>query len=172
MLLQPAQYAMLAAEVILWPNYYCDLVTSGQITMAGGTYVPPSPFTGYFNATLLGVARFFAEQGLSITDIKDAVFYTVNWIYSYALSSSDVVLASFMSSVCLPLGYNEDYWSRTTSHIQLSKTTMSSATNAIPIVATNSAGTASSSPAPATTITTSSEAAPTSTEAVQQMDET
>ncbi|KAF9074547.1 hypothetical protein BDP27DRAFT_1359249 [Rhodocollybia butyracea] len=111
-----ARYYLLAAEVILRPNYYNNLVTSGQITIATGTPVPPIAFDDSFNATMLSVARFFAEQGLTVADIEDAAFYAANWVYSYAPSNSDVIFAanalraSFTSNVRLPLGYNEDYW--------------------------------------------------------------
>ncbi|KAF9059403.1 hypothetical protein BDP27DRAFT_1431417 [Rhodocollybia butyracea] len=110
------QYYLFAAEVILRPNYYNNLVTSGQITIATGTPVPPVAFDDSFNATMLSVARFFAEQGLTVTDIEDAAFYAANWIYSYAPSNSDIIFAantlraSFTSNVRLPLGYNKDYW--------------------------------------------------------------
>ncbi|KAF9060062.1 hypothetical protein BDP27DRAFT_1430509 [Rhodocollybia butyracea] len=187
-------YYLLAAEVILWPKYYNNLVTSGQITIATETTVPPVAFGDSFNATLLSVARFFVEQGLTVTDIEDTVFYAANWVYLHVPSNSDIIFAanalhaSFTSNVCLPLGYNKDYWvpgvgivpgptqvinakihnntvsnTASSSNTGASAMTMSSAPNATPVVANNSAGAAPSAAAPTT---------PMSAEAIQQMDET
>jgi hypothetical protein len=203
-----ARYALLAAEVILRPNYYRDLVTNGQITIAG-TAVPPTPFTEYLNATLVDVARFFAEQGLTVADIEDAAFYAANWLYEYAPNNSDVVLAanavrdSFTSEVRLPLGYNEDYWVpgvgvsphppqalNVRIHRRAANTAASSRTrrapvprpdtstttsldyDAAPYAAPSQTGPVAPTTAPVPTIAASSEAANTSAEAVQQMDET
>ncbi|KAF9035433.1 hypothetical protein BDP27DRAFT_1435759 [Rhodocollybia butyracea] len=183
-----------------WAAYLAS--PCGARTPPAGTNTPSTAFANYFNATIVDVARFFAEQGLTITDIEDIVFCTANWIHPYAPSNSDVIFAanalraSFTSRVRLPLGYNEDYWvpgpaqviyahihntasnAASTSNMgtsappTITTTTTSSASTATPAVATNSAGAAPSAAAPATTIATSSEAASTSAEAIQHMDET
>ncbi|KAF9026571.1 hypothetical protein BDP27DRAFT_1437466 [Rhodocollybia butyracea] len=83
-----AQYYLLAAEVILWPNYYNNLVTSGQITIATGTPVPPVMFDDSFNATLLSVAR------------SDCCRHRGHSVF--------MLPTGFTSNVHLPLGYNKD----------------------------------------------------------------
>ncbi|KAF9072181.1 hypothetical protein BDP27DRAFT_1361244 [Rhodocollybia butyracea] len=124
---------------------------------------------------MLSVARFFAEQGLTVADIKDAAFYAANWVYSYAPSNSDVIFAanvlraSFTSNVRLPLGLFKQH--RGSRSPTTSATTTSFAHNATPVVANNSASIASSAAVPATSTAPSTEAAPMSAEAVQQMDE-
>jgi hypothetical protein len=104
----------LAAEVILRHHYYRHLVAVGRITIASPA-PPRTTFANYLNGTIEDVARFFAEQGISVADIEDAALYAATWLQTFNPHNAEAALAASVLRgrmpplIRLPAGINDHY---------------------------------------------------------------
>jgi hypothetical protein len=89
-------------------------VATGQITISS----PPPPrtlFANYLNGTIEAVARFFAEQGISVADLEDSALYAATWLQTFNPRNAEAALAaSILRGIMppllrLPAGINNHY---------------------------------------------------------------